>query len=581
MSKKAVASHRTVKIKSPSLKATKSVASQKKNARTKAAVRGHWVSENEFSKLHDNLREAQETLDAIRSGEVDAVVVSGVKGSQIYSLTGAEQPYRIYVERMQEGAVTVSPDALILYCNQKFADMIRMPLERVIGSQLLTYLSAGAWQNISKVFKDNADVIKHECPLQLADGSAIPINLTANRLAYQDQNVMCLVVTDLTEQKKHEKLRLEKEVAEKASAAKDDFLAALSHELRTPLTPVLMTAMALEQNAELPKEMREPLNLIRRNVELEARLIDDLLDLTRIAKGKLELQSGMVDVHALIKRALEICLTEFSSKSQTITLDLAAKIHQTEADSVRLQQAMWNLIRNAAKFTGSKGSIRIRTRNPSPGFILFEVEDTGIGFEPAFSEKLFQAFEQGGREITRQFGGLGLGLAITKSIIQAHGGTIQADSQGLGKGAIFSLKIPIRTIQRSVEKGIGLNNGAKQNNSFKRILLVEDHKDTRTSLEFLLQKIKHKVKSAATAQEALKLAATYQFDLVISDVGLPDQSGLALMQQLKDQYQLKGIGLSGYGMEEDLVKGQAAGFIQYLTKPIRFEQLKQILSQLE
>ena len=416
--------------------------------------------------------------------------------------------------------------------------------------------------------------MKHECPLQLGDGRAIPINLTANRLAYQDQNVMCLVVTDLTGQKKHEKLRLEKEVAEKASAAKDDFLAALSHELRTPLTPVLMTAMALEQNTELPEEMRKPLNLIRRNVELEARLIDDLLDLTRISKGKMELQSGTVDVHSLIKRALEICLTEFNSKAQTITVDLAAKIHETDGDSVRLQQAMWNLIRNATKFTGSKGSIQIRTRNPSPEIILFEVEDTGMGFDPASSEKLFLAFEQGGREITRQFGGLGLGLTITKSIIQAHGGTIQADSKGMGKGAIFSLKIPVRTVQRSMEKGIALKNGAKQNSSFMRILLVEDHEDTRTSLEFLLQKIKHKVKSAATAQEALKLAATYQFDLVISDVGLPDQSGLALMQQLKDRYQLKGIGLSGYGMEEDLVKGQAAGFIQYLTKPIRFRTIE-------
>ena len=176
----------------------------KKSVATKVAARGHWVSENEFSRLRDNLREAQETLDAIRSGEVDAVVVSGAKGNQIYSLSGAEQPYRIYVERMQEGAVTVSSDGLILYCNQKFADLMQTPLERVIGSKLSAHLSVEAWRQISTVFKENEDVVKHECSLQRGNGSTIPINLTANRLSQQDQNVMCLVVTDLSEQKKHE-----------------------------------------------------------------------------------------------------------------------------------------------------------------------------------------------------------------------------------------------------------------------------------------------------------------------------------------------------------------------------------------
>ena len=572
---------KAAKLKSRTGKTVRKAGARKKPAPAKIAARGHWVSDSEFSKLRDSLREAQETLDAIRSGEVDAVVVSGAKGNQIYSLSGAEQPYRIYVERMQEGAVTVSADALILYCNQKFADMMQTPLERVIGSQLLNHLSAEAWRKISQVFEGRHDVVKHECPLLRGDGSTIPITLTANRLSQQDQNVMSLlVVTDLTEQKRHEKLRLDKEVAEKASSAKDDFLAALSHELRTPLTPVLMTAMALAQNTSLPAEMRESLNLIRRNVELEARLIDDLLDLTRISKGKLELHLEPVDIHSLVQSAVEICRSEFSSKSQAITLDLAASLHQTEGDSVRLQQAMWNLIRNAAKFTKAKGFIKIRTSNPSPEIILFEVEDTGMGFDPASTEKLFQAFEQGGREITRQFGGLGLGLAITRSILQTHGGSIQAASKGIGKGATFTLTIPVRAGQSVAKKSNAPVANSPLQPAKKRILLVEDHKDTRTSLEFLLQKIKHDVKSAATAGEALKLAAMHEFDLVISDVGLPDQSGLKLMQQLKEQYHLKGIGLSGYGMEEDLANGHAAGFVQYLTKPVRFEQLKQIIADM-
>ena len=559
----------------------KSGAAKKHTQKTtaKTAVRAHLVSETEMARLRESLREAQETLDAIRSGEVDAVVVSGAKGNQIYSLTGAEQPYRIYVERMQEGAVTVSADALILYCNQKFADMMQLPLERVIGSQLTSYLNADAWRKISGVFNDGRDdVVKHECALQRADGSTIPSNLTANRLPQQDQNILCLVVTDLTQQKKHEELRLAKEVAEKASLAKDDFLAALSHELRTPLTPVLMTAMALEQNTNLPEEMRQSLELIRRNVELEARLIDDLLDLTRISRGKMELHLTEIDFHTLVHRAIEICRSEFSSKSQAISLHLDAKGHKSEGDSVRLQQAIWNLIRNAAKFAPENGSIVIITRNSSTNKILFEVKDNGIGFEPASAEKLFQAFEQGGRQITRQFGGLGLGLAITRSIIHAHGGTIHAASKGVGKGATFTFEIPLHINQAPTAMAPAAGKSLKF--SKKRILLVEDHKDTRNSLEFLLQKNKYEVKSASSAKDALRLAAENEFDLVISDIGLPDQSGLELMHQLKDRFNLKGIGLSGYGMEEDVNKGREAGFVLHLTKPVRFDQLKQAILEI-
>jgi PAS domain S-box-containing protein len=546
----------------------------------KTAVRAHLVSETEITRLRENLREAQETLDAIRTGEVDAVVVSGAKGSQIYSLTSAEQPYRIYVERMQEGAVTVSADALILYCNHKFADMVQLPLERVIGSQLTSYLDTEAWRKISSIFNDSLeDVVKHECALQRADDSTVPANLTANRLPQQDQNILCLVVTDLTQQKKHEELRLAKEVAEKASLAKDDFLAALSHELRTPLTPVLMAAVALEQNNALPEEIRQPLEMIRRNVELEARLIDDLLDLTRIAKGKLELHLKELDFHTLIQRALEICRSEFSSKMQVITLELEAAQYHVEADSTRLQQAVWNLIRNAAKFTAEKGSIVIRTRNPAAGKILLSVADNGVGFEPSSAEKLFLAFEQGSRQVTRQFGGLGLGLAITRSIVEAHAGNVHAASRGTGHGATFTIELPLHLKPAVYPPAVAAAKPRKY--SKKRILLVEDHNDTRNSLEFLLKKNQHEVKSAASAKDALRLAAENEFDLVISDIGLPDQNGLKLMEQLKDQFHLKGIGLSGYGMEEDIARGRAAGFVRHLTKPVRFEQLTQAISEIE
>lgn len=536
------------------------------------------IKPERFAQLQATLREAQETLEAIRNGEVDAVVVNGPQGSQIYSLTSAEQPYRVYVEQMQEGAVTVSTEGLILYCNQRFADMMQLPLERVIGSLLSACLGMKAWEQISGVF-DQGNVVKHSCVLQRAGGT-LPVSLTASRLPIDTQNVMCLVVTDLTEQKKHEEARLAQELAEKANQAKDDFLAALSHELRTPLTPVLITANALRQNPTLPSEVRESLNLIQRNVELEARLIDDLLDLTRIAHGKMELQSRKMDFHTVIHRALEICRPEFSAKSQKIVLDLSAREYQGAGDTVRVQQAVWNLIRNAAKFTPQNGIITVRTVNPAPGKISVEIQDTGIGFAAGGEEKLFQPFEQGGRHITRQFGGLGLGLAITRSIVEAHNGTIRAQSDGLGKGATIGFEMPLRSDQSATDESLPASAVSGQMAIGKSILLVEDHEDTRVVLESLLRRQKHEVKAAGSAQEALKLAEEGSFDFVISDIGLPDQSGLELMEQLRDRFGLRGIGLSGYGMEEDIARASKAGFVRHLTKPIRLDRLNEVIAEL-
>ena len=543
----------------------------------------HWISEQKLRRLQERLREAQETLDAIRSGEVDAVVVHGTKGNQVYSLAGADQPYRVYVEQMQEGAVTVSNDGLVLYCNQRFADMVKQPLERVIGSKIHQYLTPAAWQKLATVFPDGGQVVKHESLLLRLDQNSIPINLTASRLPLEGQSVVCLVVTDLTAHQEQAKLRLAKEVAEKANEAKDSFLAALSHELRTPLTPVLMAATSLTQNPNLPVPVRKELAMIRRNVELEARLIDDLLDLTRVTRGKLEFYVGPINIHAVLHRALEICQADLDAKRQHLVLELNATRTATQGDAVRIQQVLWNLLRNAVKFTGEGGVITIRTRNASPNTITLAVQDTGVGFAPLLAAKLFQAFEQGGRDVTRQYGGLGLGLTISRSIVESHGGTIHGHSDGPGKGAIFTLELPLRA-PRALHPGAPDRPEADplpKTGPGKRILLVEDHTDTRQSLETLLSKHKHEVKAVASARQALALAATHQFDLVVSDIGLPDHSGLELMAELRDRFGLKGIGLSGYGMEEDIARSRAAGFLYHLVKPIRFDRLEQLIATID
>jgi signal transduction histidine kinase/CheY-like chemotaxis protein len=562
-------------------KTTKSHVRRKaKKSRPKTAVkrrlRGHLVSREELAKLQDSLREAQETLDAIRSGEVDAVVVSGVNGNQIYSMAGAEQPYRVYVEQMQEGAVTVSGDGMILYCNQRFAEMVKRPLEKVISSSLTEFLTGDAWAEIAAVFGAGQDVIKHVSTLQREANEPLPVTLTASPLPVDQQQMMCLVVTDLTTQQERESYRLAKELAEKASAAKDSFLAALSHELRTPLTPTLMAASELEQNPALPTGVRQQLAMIRRNIELEARLIDDLLDLTRIARGKLELRLALTDLSTVIAGAISICQSEIDEKQIKFRYDPPATHTAVEVDTVRLQQAVWNLLRNAVKFTPRGGTVEVRTGNRGT-HVYVEVTDSGMGFDPEVAPKLFLAFEQGGQQITRKFGGLGLGLAITRSILEAHGGTVTGESAGSGKGATFTLLLPASHSAMPGDVSEPSTSRIAQGRPL-RLLLVEDHKDTRTALELILKRSKHHVRTATSAQEALRLAGHEPFDLVISDLGLPDQSGLEMMKQLRDKFGLKGIAVSGYGMNDDVERSREAGFFHHLTKPISMVGLRKVVA---
>lgn len=230
--------------------------------------------------------------------------------------------------------------------------------------------------------------------------------------------------------------------AEVASQAKDHFLAVLSHELRTPLTPVLVAVELLEQSGELTPENLETLRVIQRNVELETQLIDDLLDVTRIARGKLEIAREEGDLHEALRHAVEICQPDFQQKRQNLELRLEAGRHWLRGDFVRLRQVFWNLLKNASKFTPEAGHVCLSTRNQHGGIVV-EVADGGIGLDAETLERIFRPFEQGCADTTRRYGGLGLGLAISKAVAEAHGGVLSATSGGAGKGAVFSLFLPL------------------------------------------------------------------------------------------------------------------------------------------
>ncbi len=374
-------------------------------------------------------------------------------------------------------------------------------------------------------------------------------------------------------------LKLAQGEAERASRAKDNFLAALSHELRTPLTPVLMIAGSLRGDDRLPEDAREQLGVLERNIALEARLIDDLLDLTRISRGKLALRPQPCDAHSLIGLAVEIVRDDAQAKGITFQRDLAARHSGLLADPARFQQVIWNLLRNAVKFTPAGGTITIRTRDQASDRLCIEVSDTGIGIQPEAVEKIFLPFDQGGHEGDHRFGGIGLGLAIAHAIVDLHDGTIVAESEGVGKGATFTVELPNAgdPPHGASDEPDGELDPAHPVAKLS-LLLVEDHEPTLRVLTRLLTRAGHRVVNAGTVANALAAAESGTFDLVISDLGLPDGTGVELMMQLRDRYHLRGIALSGYGMEEDIARSRAAGFQTHLIKPVDFDQLRRAIA---
>ncbi len=388
---------------------------------------------------------------------------------------------------------------------------------------------------------------QNDCPLQQVvenkaattvmhtrhvNGEETFVEVTAAPIVNRAGEVEHIIETrrDVTErQRAVEALRDAKAAAEQANRAKDHFLAVLSHELRTPLTPVVMGLSMLQDRPDLDPTVRETLEMARRNVELEARLVDDLLDVSRITQGKVELHRRVVELGTIIRQAAEVCKPDIEARRLQFGIDLGPAVPcWVEADVPRLQQVFWNLLKNAIKFTSHGGSVGIRCR-PNERYVVVEVNDSGIGIEPEALSRIFNAFEQAERSITRQFGGLGLGLAISKAIVEMHGGEIEAHSEGRDKGATFRVRLPLTAPPGQPE---ACDPAAAPPRAVRplHILLVEDHGVTAKLMEMVLASDGHTIKSAGDVATALELADQHAFDLLVSDLGLPDGSGHDLMR---------------------------------------------------
>jgi signal transduction histidine kinase/ligand-binding sensor domain-containing protein/ActR/RegA family two-component response regulator len=393
------------------------------------------------------------------------------------------------------------------------------------------------------------------------------LHARAVRQKARERELLVLVERRTTE------VRAAHEAAEQANRAKDRFLAVLSHELRTPLTPVLLAVSSLLKERLAP-ETSEQIDMIKRNIELEARLVDDLLDVSRISRGELRLKRERVDVHQVIHHALQVCKPDIKENDLRVELALCARSHHVDGDYARLIQVAWNLIGNAAKFTRRSGTLSIQTRNieaagaADPSLVI-EFRDNGEGVDPARIERIFAPFEQGAAELRDRGAGLGLGLAICRAVVEAHGGKVTAESEGVGRGATF--RIELASIAEPQSSDAHTEGGGRQDSPDTpaplRVLIAEDNPDTLRYLEATLTRAGHRTTAAPNLSAAIESANGREFDLLVSDIEMPDGSGYDLMRALAPRG-IRGIAVSGYGSTEDKRNSREAGFSIHLTKPI-------------
>jgi len=442
-------------------------------------------------------------------------------------------------------------------------------------------------ESLSQSSRSELDLAIDRCRREGADlqiepsvsiaGSTAWLEIRARLISEQGGDRLVGVYSDISDRKRAEQeIRDARDQAQEANRAKDRFLATLSHELRTPLTPVLLAAQSWSHDPTLPIRLRADLSMIVGSIEAESRLIDDLLDLTNISRDSMVMNPKSLDAHEIIQLALRAVRDRLKEPSLSLQVSLAAERHQLFADPVRLQQIVWNIVGNAIKFSPDRGAVLLRTSNDPLGRFILEVEDQGIGIPKDYLCRVFDAFEKAPTE-RQMFGGLGLGLAICRKIVQLHGGEIEAKSEGFGAGTTIRVAMPVESRPARPDP-VAVE--TRPDATGVRILLVEDHPNTAEVLARLLALNDHHVHVAGSVQEAIDVFSRGEFDLIVSDLGLPDGTGIDLLVRLRATSAVPAIALTGYGQPDDVRRSREGGFAAHLTKPVDLEALQAVINRI-
>ena len=596
----------------------------------------------ESEKLRARLEELEETLRAIRSGEVDALVVETAGTNQVFTLKSADQTYRLMVEEMQKGAATLSDDGIVLYCNPFLAALLDVPVEAVLGAPLSGFLDAQTAVSLSGLLRAaGSGVSRGEVSFRTGSGS-VPTHVSLTLLPLEGAPVFCMIVTDLTESKRREEERaqlerervargaaeeanriaqeeierrkrveeslrqaekqrselLEREQvarteAEQANRLKDEFLATLSHELRSPLNAIVSWAHILCEPGLDPFTASRAVQAIDRNARAQAQLVADLLDVSRIITGKFHMSLGPVRLSDLIESAADIVGPAARARDIVLELAIDPAIGPVLGDASRLQQVIWNLLSNAIKFAPPAGRVQVRLEDAG-SCIELSVTDDGPGIDPAFLPYVFDRFRQADSSSTRRHGGLGLGLAIVRHLVDLHGGTVEARNREDRPGAMLIVRLPRRqgalADSKSAEQGAPASargKGAQPAPSLQdvSVLVVDDETDTREAMAIGLGRHGARVATASSASEALGALARERPQVLVADIGMAGEDGYALLKKVRALPAERGgatpaIALTGYANPQDRVDALRAGFQIHVSKPVTPAELAAAVASL-
>ncbi len=523
----------------------------------------------QYEALRVRLAEAEEMLRAIRHGEIDALVVEGARGNQVYTLHSAEEPYRNLVEQMQEGAVVLTSRGDIVYANARFAALVGEPLQSVTGSQFGRFVHASDKGNVATLL--GLDDGRGRCRLLRPDSAAfeVSLSLTTTKSARRDRKN--LIVTDMTELlEAHTK----RDRAEHESRIKDEFLALVGHELRNPLGAIGAAAQVLKESHARGKPEARAHDVIGRQVDYITRLIDDLLDIERVNSGKIRLTRESVDLAEVVLRA---AATFTADTRLDRHIDVTTEPAWVDGDAGRIEQVLTNLLTNAVKYTPPGGRIRVALRADGADAVL-SVEDSGFGISPSLLPFIFDMYVQADQTLGRSRGGLGIGLALVRRLVELHGGAVTASSGGEGHGSTFTVRLEAIP---STETCSGLSSPWERRVKQRRVLLIEDNAEARETLRTMLELSGHVVYDAGNGPQGVELLSAVHPHVGIIDVSRPGLDGYEVARRIREQPQGRGmllLALTADGSPGGSMHALEHGFDYHLVQPVDQDHLARLIT---
>jgi PAS domain S-box-containing protein len=543
--------------------------------------------ELENARLRERLAEAEAVIQAIRHGEIDAVVVHSSEGAKVFTLEGSDHPYRLLVESMNEGAATLSEEGIILFSNPRLAALLGSSPAELAGTRLASWMAESERAHFERLLHDSRDrSVSSDLTLCAGDVDSLPVHISLSSLFVKGVRCCCAVLTDMSLAKHHAALAASAEYVRQvndrlreADRRKDEFLATLAHELRNPLAPIRAAAYMLKKLDSADERVLQARQVIERQAAHMTRLIDDLLEMSRITQGKIDLRRRPESLTAIIAGVVQSAQSAMDLLQHQFIVDVAPDPLHMDADAVRIAQAVGNVIENATKYTKPGGRIALRVRQQGNQAVIC-VQDNGVGIEPNMAARIFDMFVQADNIGDRRpNGGLGIGLALSRKLIEMHGGTITASSAGLGQGAEFEIRLPLSATQSRQATAPAAAAGEAPA-AVRRVLIVDDNADAADSLCALLQMSGHQAKSVYRGADALSEILVFHPDVVLLDIGLPDLDGYEIARRARASLGERCpnlVALSGWGREEDRELAFEAGIPVHLTKPVDVTMLERVL----